>query len=167
MANTLTLIEAKTLGSTTASITFSSIPGTYTDLKILVSARTTDTNSKVMDISFNGNTSSFTNRWLLASDNSAISSADYSRFSSLQNSSSNTADTFSNGEIYIPNYAGSNNKSYSGDGVQEINASLGANLLLIAGLWSNTAAITSITLNPLAGSFVQYSTFYLYGISNS
>jgi hypothetical protein len=170
MAN-MELITIVTVGSgVVASVTLpatGTIPATYTDLKVLVSARTTDTNSKVMDISFNGNTSSFTNTYLLASDNSAISGADFSRFSNLQNSSSNTSDTFSNGEIYIPNYAGSNNKSYSGDGVQETNASLGVNLVFVSGLWSNTAAITSITLNPVVGSFVSNSTFYLYGIKNS
>lgn len=170
MSTNMTLITSVTVGSGgAASVTLpatGTIPATYTDLKILVSARTTDTNSKVMDISFNGNTSSFTNRYLLASDNSALSGADFNRFSNLQNSSSNTSNTFSNGEIYIPNYAGSNYKSYSGDGVQETNASTGANLVLVAGLWSNTAAITSITLSPVVGSWVEGSTFYLYGISN-
>jgi len=34
-------------------------------------------------------------------------------------------------------------------------------------LWSNTAAITSVTLTPYAGSILQYSTIYLYGVKNA
>ena len=78
-----------------------------------------------------------------------------------------TANTFANGEFYIPNYAGSTNKSVSADGVTENNATA-ARATLTAGLWSNTAAINQITLLPIAGgTFAQYSTATLYGISNS
>ena len=38
---------------------------------------------------------------------------------------------------------------------------------LQAVLWSNTAAITSVTLTGAYNNFAQYSTFYLYGVSNS
>jgi hypothetical protein len=75
-----------------------------------------------------------------------------------------TASSFSSGEIYIPNYAGSTNKSYSIDSVTEQNAT-GALAELIAGLWSQTAAITQITLS--SSNFQQYSTAYLYGVSNA
>jgi hypothetical protein len=81
--------------------------------------------------------------------------------------STSTASTFSNAELYIPNYAGSNNKSSSVDGVSENNATA-SNMALTANLWSDTAAITSIKLTPAGGgNFVQYSTAYLYGISNA
>jgi len=76
-----------------------------------------------------------------------------------------TASTFGNGQVYIPNYAGSNNKSTSADTVSEDNATL-AYSALTAGLWSNTAAITSITIAAVT-NFAQYSTAYLYGISNA
>jgi hypothetical protein len=77
-----------------------------------------------------------------------------------------TANTFSNGEIYIPNYAGSNYKSWSSDAVTENNAT-SADMSLVAGLTSITAAITSITIAGAAGNLVQYSTAYLYGVSNA
>ena len=79
-----------------------------------------------------------------------------------------TANTFGNMEIYIPNYAGSSNKSVSVNQVGEDNAAT-AYATLLAGLWSNTAAITSIKLTPFSGgaSFVQYSTAYLYGVKNA
>jgi hypothetical protein len=58
-----------------------------------------------------------------------------------------TANTFGNTEFYIPNYTSSNYKSFSVDGVTENNAT--AAFALYAGLWSNTAAITSFRLNAI------------------
>jgi hypothetical protein len=66
-------------------------------------------------------------------------------------------------EIYFPNYASATNKSFSIDSVTENNATL-ANQFLTAGLWSNTAAITSITLLAASGNLAYYSTASLYGI---
>ena len=78
-----------------------------------------------------------------------------------------TANTFGNFDFYIPNYAGSTNKSASGDAVSENNASL-AYQSLSANLWSNTAAINAISIAPVNGTlFTQYSTATLYGISKS
>jgi len=81
----------------------------------------------------------------------------------IMNESGYTASTFASGEMYIPNYAGSNSKSFSADSVQETNASL-AYSYLIAGLWSDSSAINSIALTPLTGNFAQHSTATLYGI---
>lgn len=165
MANTYQLIEAKTLTTTTTSITFTSIPQTYTDLKIVYSVRSDNTNpSNTIDISFNGNTTGFTNRYLIGTGSSTASGSNFGRYAGSQNSANETASTFSNGDIYIPNYTNTSiNKSYSSDGVYENNAT-GAGQGLVAGLWSNTAAITSIGLVGYAGNFVTNSTFYLYGI---
>ena len=78
-----------------------------------------------------------------------------------------TASTFGNTMLYIPNYTSSNNKSSSSDGVAETNAT-NVNMAMIANLWSNTAAITSIKLTPATGATLQqYSTATLYGIKNS
>jgi hypothetical protein len=66
-------------------------------------------------------------------------------------------------EVYIPNYAGSAYKSISIDAVDENNAS-SAYSVLTAGLWSNTAAITSLRLTDNNGGYLQYTTAYLYGI---
>ncbi len=168
MATTYTLIDKTILSSSQASVTFSSIPSTYTDLKIMYTARSDNTNpSNTIDLSFNGSTTGFTNRYLQASGTSPASGSNFARYSGGMNSSIETANTFSNGEIYIPNYAGSNNKSYSADAIYENNSSSGNGLNMVADLWSNTAAITSITINGYAGNFVQYSSFYLYGIKNS
>ena len=83
------------------------------------------------------------------------------------NGSTSTASTFNNGEIYIPNYAGSNQKSFSVDEVKELNGTSGYQDLF-ANLWNQTSAITSIKIySNSASSFVQYSSATLYGIKNS
>jgi len=160
MANTYQLIEAKTLGSSAASVTFSAIPATYTDLLVKVSSRNTSS-SEIFDFGFNGVTTNQSSIYLNGSG-SAATSATYTLYGrSVQTGA--TASTFSNNEIYIPNYAGSSFKSVSVDAVNENNAT-GAFSSFVAGLWSSTAAITSITFTA---SFAQYSSFYLYGIKNS
>jgi hypothetical protein len=157
--------SAVTVGSGgAASIDFTSIPATYTDLVIKISARTNTTTPNIM-ITLNGSTSSFTNKVLYGTGSSAASTS-YARFVAYGSMSTDTSSTFGNSEIYLPNYAGSTNKSFSSDAVHENNATA-ANAGISAGLWSNTSAITSISLAPDSGSFVQYSTAYLYGVSNA
>jgi hypothetical protein len=76
-----------------------------------------------------------------------------------------TSSTFGNGELYIPNYAGSQNKSSSADVVPEENA-VGTYMSLVANLWSNSAAINQITLTA-DGNLAQHSTATLYGIKKN
>lgn len=165
MATTCKLIAKNVLGSDTATVTFSSIPGTYDDLVLLVSARTTG-NQAGVTLNFNGVTANLSSRWLYGSGSAAASSSSSSIFAFGIPWSATTADTFGNLAAYIPNYAGSTNKSVSIDGTTENNATesyIGA----IAGLWADTSAITSATLTPQNGSFVTGSSFYLYGITKA
>jgi hypothetical protein len=144
-----------------ASIDFSSIPSTYTDLIVKISvAKTTGDN---VVLSLNGSTANFSYR-LLEGDGS--SAASYNNTTGRLGFASPNTTTFSSGEIYIPNYRSSTNKSYSVDFVSENNAT-SAYADLTAGLWSNTAAITQITISAQSGNFVQYSSFTLYGILKS
>ena len=168
MANpTMTLIASQALASTTASVTFSSIPSTYTDLKVVMSLRTNyAANYDNFNMSINSSTTSFTFKEIYGSGSAASSYSTTTGLITDINAANNTVSTFSNLDIYIPNYTAANNKSYSADSVQENNATL-AYAEMVAGLWSNTSAITSLTFTSNNGSFVQYSTFYLYGISNS
>jgi hypothetical protein len=84
------------------------------------------------------------------------------------NGSNTTTSTFTNSEIYIPNYTSSNQKSISGDAVNENNSSsTNVQARLVAWKWSGTTAISSILFSTNTGNFVQYSTFTLYGISNA
>ena len=170
MANpTMTLIGSPiVVGSGgVSSVTFSSIPSTYTDLVVKVSARGSAAAINInTTLTFNGSSTGYSEKLLQGNGSSAGSySAAAFNWASDANGASSTANTFNNGEIYIPNYASSNYKSASVDVVVENNASGGFDNF-DAALWSNTAAITSITLTG-SSSYVQYSTFYLYGVSNS
>jgi hypothetical protein len=160
---TMTLIETKTLLSAQASIEFTSIPQDGTDLLVVFSARTNGSGN-TMNITFNGNTSDYTNRTLQGNGTAPSSFGTFGRYAGLIAESSETANTFGNGSIYIPNYTASVNKSYSSDSVSENNGSQSYQAL-IAGLWSNTAAITSLLVSPLSGSFIAGSTVSLYGIT--
>ena len=176
MATTYEKIATVTVGSGgAANITFSSIPQTYTDLVIKVSARDDRSGSNYTDdflVTFNGDsTSSYAYKILYGGGGSAGSfgsGADSQIFGGYLVGTDGTANTFGNTEIYIPNYAGSTYKSTSYDGVAESNSSSGVYVSLGAGLWSKTAAITSIKLDPFYGNtLLQYSSATLYGIKNS
>jgi len=164
MAANYILLERIELNASAASVTFSNIPQSgYTDLKVVMSARCDAANTAVK-IQFNGLTTNLSTRYLYGSGSAAASYTDASNIYTYANSSSYTASTFANSEIYIPNYTSSNAKSVSVDAVTENNAT-GADMALFAGLWNASAAITSVALVPASGNFVQYSTFSLYGLA--
>jgi len=161
------LLEKITVGAAGASsVTFSGIPQTgYTDLVVKYSARATPASNGVeISVSFNGVTTNRSSIVLYGTGSGASSYSPTPVISGIIAASADTSNVFSNGEIYIPNYTSSNNKSLSIDSVNENNATASWQYLT-AGLWSNTAAITSVVLASTSGNFVQYSTFYLYGVA--
>ena len=150
-----------------ASIDFTSIPSTYTDLLVKVSSRSNRAAADdFLKISFNGLTTNLSHRSVSGDGSGVNSGSDGSFIYGRMNGNTSTASTFGSADFYITNYAGSTAKSVSADTVLENNATLGIDYLL-AGLWNATAAINQITLAPYYGSFVQYSTATLYGISKS
>jgi len=168
--DTFIKIASVTVGSGGASsIDFTSIPSTYTDLVVKYSIRTTSANQiDYLKCEFNGSTTSYTERVLYGYGTTVGSASNSGSYDNIINGGANTASTFSNGEIYVPNYAGSNYKSFSSDSVAESNTTSNNMLMLAAELWSNTSAITSIKLSDLSsGTIAQYSTATLYGIKNS
>lgn len=164
----ITKIQTITVGSGgAASIDFTSIPGTYTDLMIVYSLRATSGGPYNLTSRFNGDSGAnyFFRHFYgngAAVGNNYNASGETSLQSGVVNGAGDTANTFSNGQMYIPNYAGSSSKSVSVDAVTENNGTT-AYPSLFAGRTTATAAITSITL--FAGAnFAQYSTATLYGI---
>jgi hypothetical protein len=167
MPNTFELISSYAATGSVSSISFTSIPSTYTDLVLKVSARTTNLSDDAVVIKFNGSSSTYSMLRLDGNGSSASSDNNTTNIRGVTNDAGKTASTFGSWEIYIPNYAGSTNKSASLDAVSENNATA-ASAQLVAGLWSTTSAITQIDLTSFnSASFVQYSTAYLYGVKNA
>lgn len=165
------LIATTTVGAGGAlSIDFTSIPQSYTDLTLVVAARHTSSNSDFGILQINGTTTNYSFRYLIG-DGSSTGSNTSSNIG-LTNSiwignilgTSSTSNTFSNFRLYLPNYAGSANKIVSIESVNENNTTT-AHQFFNAGLWSNTAAITSLSIKTYNDwTFAQYSTASLYGI---
>jgi hypothetical protein len=179
MANTMTLIASYTVGlGGVGAVDFTSIPSTYTDLCVKWSARTSNGNTfGVNNVYLNGSQTSYTGAKVIEGTGSGVSSYTTAttygaNLDSVGNSS--TASTFDSSEIYIPNYAGSNNKSFSLDATGENNATT-AYSQLIAGQWGSGSAVNRITFSTSTTSLtgqltvflMQYSTFYVYGVKNA
>jgi len=168
MASSYEAIATTTVGSGgVANIEFTSIPATYTDLAVYFSVRNS---AGVIDtrIQFNASSANLSSRYLFGDGNTVTAASSASNIEMIGMTKSTwTANTFGNVFIYIPNYTLSDFKAVSVDSVNENNATE-AYAMLTAGLWSNSAAITSIKLLPgSASNFVEYSTATLYGIKNS
>jgi hypothetical protein len=171
MANTYTLIASNTLGSSAASVTFSAIPNTYTDLVVRWSARGATGLGNNIDFRINGLTTTVYSRIYLLGDGASASSSLGPDETSADmragyNPSNATASTFNSGEIYLPSYTASQNKPIGSFNVTENNgttAYIGAN----ANLFRNTSAITSVSIAAASGNLASGSTFWLYGIKNS
>jgi len=167
MPTTYNLISSVTVGSGgTTAINFTSIPQTYTDLIIKLSTRMSTQDYR---IKYNGSASGY-NVVFLYGDGSAPASfrSTVAGYVGLTDANSNTANTFGNGEIYIPNYTVAFARPVSQFGVQEDNTVTPVYMSVSAQSWSTAVAITSIEISQYTGGTIyQYSTAYLYGISNT
>jgi hypothetical protein len=158
----MTLIEHEEL-SVAAALDITSIPDTFTDLLLVLSIR--GASSGFFGIAFNGSSSDITSRLLYGDGANAASTSRTDLYISYGDGPSETANTFANYQIYLPNYASSNYKSWSLDGVGENNATT-AHQTIQAGLWSQTAAINQLTINNWnTTNLAVYSSFTLYGIT--
>jgi len=171
MANTFKLISTQTLSSAAASVTFSSIPGTYTDLKLIGSFASAGGSAIGGYVTFNGSSSNYSDRYMQGTGgtsttvNSGSSPLGTNRiyFGVGQPSSSGG---WSNIEIYIPNYTASTYKSLNIDEV----AGLGSTTSYqqqISGQWADTTAITSLALALDSVNMQAGTSFSLYGIKKS
>lgn len=162
----MTLIQAQTLSSSAASVTFSSIPQTFKSLRLVVSARSDATNaSGGYNIIVKPNNATANQTWRQVYGNgSAAGSTTQTALYSFANPSDYTASTFGGADITMPNYASSAYKTISFDAVNETNATNIA-MGLAAGLWSDVTAISLLVISAYTGNFVSGSSFYLYGIS--
>jgi hypothetical protein len=165
MANTYTLIASNTLASSAPTITFNSIPSSYTDLVVKWSVRTdygaTRTGFRIAANSIStGYTSTYLIQYNQTTVNSGSDSAAYWIAEYIDGTGA-TANTFGSGELYIPNYAGNNYKSASMESVAEGNSATDTGMYIKALLLSNTAAVSSLTMTANTGNFVANTSFYL------
>ena len=174
MANTYYKLASTTIGTATASVTFSSISQLYTDLKIVGSTRQDGTaNGTQLKLTFNSSSSGYA-RSLIYVDGTAMASAfanseAFARFGWAQDGAY-TANVFGSFEIHLPSYSDSTyQKAFICNSVTENNAAE-TYMGIHSDLWVDTpAAITSVTMTISSGTtlFSQYSTFSLYGIKSS
>lgn len=172
----VTLIAHTEVGSGGAvTFDFSSIPSTYSDLKLVVSSRIGGANkTNYVAVQFNGVTTTTYSETDVFVDSLSPTTARRSSATSFifarTITSANTADTFGSFEMYLPDYANTSyNKQVILDYTSEANSTANGDfrLGLAAQLWRNTAAINRIVLDPNSGDFLQYSTATLYGITKA
>lgn len=171
MALTYVKIADNTLGSNTGTVTFDNISGSYTDLLLRISARSTETAFTMSQalLKINNNSSSLHSyRWMRA-DGSTTGTGSTQNSNNIllgwQPSSTQTSNTFGNIEVYLPNYTASMNKPVDAYSVSEGNSATVNYISSTAGLFRSTSAITRLDI--ICGNstnWVTNSSFFLYGI---
>jgi hypothetical protein len=171
MPATYTLISSNVLTSSAASVTFSAIPATYTDLVVRCSVRTDNSSSDdSLKINYNNDSTSLYSTVFIRGDgasiNTAVSTVAYIN-ARIVDAATATSNTFASTEIYIPSYTASQSKPTSVFFAQEDNSTT-AYIGAVAGLYRSNTAISRIDFSLVSGpNFVSGSSFYLYGISNA
>ena len=162
-------IATTTVGAGGSStITFSSIPSTYTHLQIraLSKSTTAGTANASFTAQFNSDTGSNYTRHALTGDGATVSASGAASQTSIRaggNAEANSTNIFAVSVIDILDYANTNKyKTLRTLFGSDLNGSGEINFR--SGAWMNTNAITSVLLTPSSGNFAQYSSFALYGI---
>lgn len=169
---TLSLVSTTTLGANAASITFSAIPQTATDLLLVLSCRNTGTGNSYIQLQMNSVTTGYETR-ILRGESSVSSTTGTAVglnnifWAGMTAGSTLTANTFTSVNIYIPNYAGSTAKTFSSEYSKETNDATYYENGIAAGSCTSTAAITSLTLSLLlnGATYAQNTTASLYTIT--
>lgn len=167
---TYTLIASNTLTGTAATVTFSNIPQTYTDLIIRFSARI-NVGSNDWTVQPNGLSSNGSSTMVYYDGSGASAVATSTRNTSLLmgkvGGTATTALTYGSFEVYIPNYTSLTNKPMSAISVMENNGAVFAYIFSTAGLFTGTTPLTSIDIRGGGSLFLSESSFFLYGVKNS
>jgi hypothetical protein len=170
MALTYEKIATNTLGSAAASVTFSSISGSYTDLVLVVSGAMASGSGTFAFWQANGDTATNYSYTTLH----GVSSSAYS--DRVTNSSQPTLNYYSDMSTTLGqsvmvatwlNY--SNTTTFKTTLVRSGNATGSAypGTSAIVGMWRSTAAITSLAIKANGVNFATGSTFTLYGIKSA
>lgn len=169
MPATFEPIATTTLGSAAATITFSSIPNTYTDLRLVVVATASSgTNNAVFNLRFNSDTgSNYSSTYLHGDGSSAVSTRLTNETYIPMTQSTGFGLTTANPSILeadIFSYAGSTNKSVLYTQSNDKNGS--GSVAKGVGLWRSTSAITSVSIYTYNFQYAAGTTATLYGIKS-
>lgn len=167
-------ISTISVGTAVSSITFSSIPSTYTSLQIrfMASAGYGSYNNTTIRCELNGDTTG-TNYYYhaLQGDSGSGVSAVSSNFQKLTQGldTATTTSIYGVGIVDLHNYAvTTQNKTLRTFAGYDTNGEVSANRVLLSSmLWMNTSAINSIKLIGQDGNWTVGSTFALYGIKGA
>ena len=155
-------IATTTLGSAAASITFSGISGSYTDIVLSLTISTTGGAGCLLR--FNSDSGSNYSVTYLRGNGSATESGRYSSWDNIPAIGtfglSSTIPSFFRCDFF--NYSGSTNKTVLVEASTDFNGS--GSVIRNVGLWRNTSAITSISIIAGAGNISAGTTATLYGI---
>ena len=177
MPNTYVALATQTLGSATATVTFSSIPQGYTDLVLVISAKSTGSvffNDNFF-VTFNGDSATNYSRTRITGNGSTATSGrglndPYAVFGQLPNATSgNSANDRSANITSIMNYSNTTTfKTVLSRSNAIPSGSTSTNSVeAYVNLWRSTAAITSMSITSSAGNLDTGSTFSLYGIKTA
>jgi hypothetical protein len=153
-------IATTTLGSANATISFSSIPSTYTDLRLVFTGTVTSASS--LRLTFNSDSATnYSWTFLRGAGVEASSRSTNENYLIFHNFNlSTTIPQFYSFDIF--SYAGSTNKTLLATTQQDLNGS--GSVIYTAALWRNTAAINTITFTNSVSTFATGTTATLYGI---
>lgn len=163
MTATYSSIATTTLSSAASTITFSSIPSTYTDLRLVVVAKHATLNNSLLYVRFNSDTATnYSIISLSAAANVGTERWNNSAYGYINWRSYLSSTEFILSNVNIFSYAGSTNKTYLTQVSSDFNGS--GSIDNIVGLWRSTSAITSITVGSESGNLAIGTTATLYGI---
>lgn len=153
-------IATYTATGSISDYTFTSVPGTYTDLVLVISAKNSSYNQSSGELRFNSDTGTNYSSTELSGSGTSASSSRSANATSVQCYRTDITN-YGTSIIHINNYA---NTSYHKSVIGRRATENGSGLFL--GLWRSTSAITSITVKPEGGTtFSSGSKFTLFGIT--
>jgi hypothetical protein len=161
MATTYEKIASTTLGSANATISFSSIPSTYTDLRLVFTGTVTSASS--LRLTFNSDSGTNYSFTIIRGNGTEAASRQTTNASFMTFHNQNLSTTipqFYSFDIF--SYAGSTNKTLLATTQQDLNGD--GSVIYTVGLWRNTSAINTITFTNSVSTFATGTTATLYGI---
>jgi hypothetical protein len=158
-------ISTSTVGAGgVSSVTFSSIPSSYTHLQVRIMCLSSNLGSDIK-LQLNSDTGSNYAQHLLYGTGAVAGALAYTSTNYI--AAGITGITLANPSstvIDVLDYKNTNKNTTVRTLTGSDTNGVGGFLALESGLWMNTAAVTSMTFTPLTGTFNQYSSFALYGI---